>query len=119
MCGKAHAAKLRPKRLEVARGLRIWREIPDDFVPRQGGSLLVSASSDAIYRRYRAAVWASDSAVAIADTVELSFTVGSNGELSFFEQLPGTWTQHLERKAERELAKAAPKPRPAWMESST
>ena len=50
--------------------------------------------------------------------VELSFTVGDNGELAFFEQLPGTWTQHLERIAERELAKATPKPRPAWMEPS-
>ena len=53
------------------------------------------------------------------DQVELAFTVGDDGDMSFFEQIPGTWTQHLERKAARELAKAAPTPRPAWMEPST
>ena len=111
----AHDAKLRPKRLEEARRVRAWREIEDDLVERQGGTVLVSASSDAIFRRFRGTTWVADSAVVMNDQVELAFTVGDNGELSFFEQLPGTWTQHIERKAERELAKAAPKPTPEWM----
>lgn len=101
--------RLRPARLEVARRMPRWMEVEDDFVPR-GRGWLVSASTDAIYTPTRGVVFQPHSITVIADQIELSFTV-VDGVLTFYERLPFTWTEHLEKRAARELAKAAPRPR--------
>ena len=113
----AHDKKLRPKRLEAARKVHGWREIEADLVPRLGGRWLVSAGSDRIYIPHRGVVWDADSAVPMADAVELSFTVGDNGELSFYERItqPPTWSEYVQRQAQKELQKSAERPTPEWM----
>jgi hypothetical protein len=108
---RAYAEKVRPARLEVARRNQFWTEIENDLVPRLGGRWLVSASSDRIYQLVRGTVFLPYSVTEVADRTELSFYVDDDGDVVFLEQLPGTWTQHLEKKAARELRKAAPKPR--------
>ena len=108
---RAHAERVRPERLKAARRNPRWTEIENDLVERLGGRWLVSASSDQIFQPVRGTVFLPDSVTAVADRSELAFYVNADGDLVFFEQLPGTWTQHLEKKAARELAKAAPKPR--------
>ena len=108
---RAYAEKVRPARLEVARRNQFWTEIENDLVERLGGRWLVSASTDLIYQRVRGTVFAPHSVSAIADRTELAFYVDEDDELHFFEQIPGTWQEHLEKKAARDLAKAAPKPR--------
>ena len=107
---QVYAEKVRPARLEVARRQPKWTEIENDRVPR-GRGWLVSASTDAIYTPTRGVVFAPHSVNVIADRTALSFYVDDQGDLHFLEQLPGTWTEHLEKRAARELAKAAPKPR--------
>ena len=103
--------QVRPKRLEVARRNGRWTEIENDLVPRLGGRWLVSAVTDLIYKRVLGTVFAPHSVTAIADRAELAFYVDRDGDLVFLEQLPGTWTEHLEKQAAKELRKAAPKPR--------
>ena len=114
---RAYAEKVRPERLKAARRNSRWTEIENDLVPRLGGRWLVSASSDRIYQPVRGTVFLPHSVTAAADKSGLSFYVDADGDLVFFEQLPGTWTKHLEKKAARELAKAAPKPRRVPAES--
>ena len=53
----------------------------------------------------------------IAEYAPLHYFVDDDDELHFFERLPGTWTEHLEKRAAREPAKAAPKPRRVPAES--
>jgi hypothetical protein len=89
---------------------QVLDEIENDLVPCLGGRWMVSASNDRIYTSVRGTVFAPHSVNAIADRTELAFYVDHDGELHFFEQLPGTWTEHLEKKAARELAEAARKP---------
>ena len=108
---RVYAEKVRPARLEVARRNSRWTEIENDLVPRLGGRWLVSASSDRIYQRVLGTVFLPYSVSAIADRTELAFYVDDDGELVFLEQLLGTWTEHLEKQAAKELRKAAPKPR--------
>lgn len=107
---RAYDAVVRPARLEVARRNFKWTEIENDLVPRNRGRFLVSAETDAIYTPVRGVVFAPYSVSVIADQTELYYFV-DDGELHFLERLPGTWTEHLEKHAARELAKAAPKPR--------
>jgi hypothetical protein len=106
---KALDEQLRPARLEVARRIPKWTEIENDLVSR-GRGWLVSANDDAVYTPVRGVIFQPYSVNVVADQAELSFYVG-DGELHFLERLPFTWTQHLEKRAARELAKAAPKPR--------
>ena len=108
---KALDEKLRPARLEVARRNSRWTEIENDLVERLGGRWLVSASSDRIYRRLLGPVFVPYSIEAIADRSELAFYVDPDGDLVFLEQLPRSWTEHLEKQAAKERRKAAPKPR--------
>lgn len=107
---RAYEAAVRPKRLALARRHPRWREIEDDLVPR-GRGWLVSAGSDVIYTRFLGAVFAPHSINVIADETELYFVVDADNQLHFFERVGGSWTEHLEKRAARELAKAAPKPR--------
>jgi hypothetical protein len=112
---QAFDAAARPARLETARRNAKWTEIENDLVPR-GRGWLVSASTDAIYTPTRGVVFAAHSINVIADKTTLWFYVDDGGDLVFLEQIPGTWTEHLEKQAARELAKAAPKPRRAVAE---
>ena len=114
---RAYDAAVRPVRLKIARGNHKWREIENDLVPRNQGRWLVSASTDAIYTPVRGVVFLPDSVNVIAEHAPLHYYVDADDELHFFERLPGTWTQHLEKRAARELAKAAPKPRRVPAES--
>ena len=102
--------RLRPARLEAARRNPKWTEIEDDLVPRARG-WLVSAETDAIYTRVRGIVFAPYAVSVISDHAPLAFYADRDGELVFLERIPGTWTEHLEKRAARELAKAAPRPR--------
>ena len=113
----AHDEKLRPARVEAARRMSGWHEVKDDFVPRLGGHWLVSAGSDRIYVPYRGTVWAADSVVPIADTVELSFVVDDDLEVRFYERLkhPSTWSEHVRKQTAKQLQKTAPQPTPEWM----
>ena len=72
---------------------------------------MVSASSDRIYTPVRGTVFFPASVNVVADQTPLACFVDLVGELHSFEQLPGTYTQHLEKPAAKELRKAAPKPR--------
>jgi len=92
--------ELRPKRLEVARRQPKWTEIEGDLVTR-GRGWLVSASTDAIYTPTRGIVFQPYSISVIADQAELSFYVDEHSDLQFLERLPGTWTEHLERRERR------------------
>ena len=92
--------RLRPARLEAARRNSKWTEIEDDLVAR-GRGYLVSAASDAVYRRTRGVVFAPYSVSVIADQAEFAFYVDRNGELVFLELEPGTWSEHVERQARR------------------
>ena len=105
---RAYAEKVRPARLEVARRNQFWGD-RERSLPRVGGRWLVSASTDRIYQRVRGTVFAPHSVSAIADRTEMSCYVDEDGELVFLEQLHGTWTEHLEKHAARERAKAARK----------
>lgn len=109
---KALDERLRPARLEVARRNSKWTEIDAaDLVPRgPRDAWLVSAANDAVYEHYRGVVFAPGSVTMIADRAPVFFSL-VDGELVFYERLPFTWTQHLEKRAARELAKAAPRPR--------
>jgi Zn-finger nucleic acid-binding protein len=108
---RAYAEKVRPERLKAARRNSRWLEIENDLVPRLGGRWLVSASSDRIYQRVRGTIFLPHSVTAVADQSELAFYVDEDGDLVFLEQLRGTWTEHLEKQAAKELRKAAPKSR--------
>ena len=108
---KAYAERVRPERLKVARQNPRWTEIDNDLVGRLGGRWMVSVSSDRAYQPVRGAVFLPHSVTAVADQAPLFFYVDDQDELHFFERLPLTWTQHLEKKAARKLARAAPKPR--------
>jgi hypothetical protein len=105
-------AQLRQARLEVARRTSRWTEIQDDFVPRgRNGYWLVSAASDHVYTRVRGTVFPAWSAAPMADVSGLYFTVDANGELTFYERQPWTWSEHVARQAAKERRRAAPRPR--------
>jgi hypothetical protein len=113
---RAYEEAVRPARLEVARRNSKWTEIENDLVPRNRG-WLVSASTDAICQPVRGVVFQPWTVTVTADQAALFYFVDDDGELHFLERIPGTWTEHLEKQAARERAKAAPKPRRPWVES--
>lgn len=95
---------VRPERVAVARRMSKWTEIESDLVPR-GRSWLVSASTDAVYVRHPGVVFQPYSVNVIADRVELSFYVDEDGELVFLDRLGFTWSEHVERRERRRLAR--------------
>ncbi len=110
---RAHDAKLRPKRLEVARRNAKWTEIENDLVPR-GRGWLVSAETDAIYRPARGEIFEPYSVDVVADMSELWFYADErDGELHFLERVktPATWSEHVARQAAKKRSRAAPEPR--------
>jgi hypothetical protein len=111
---KPDEQELRQARVQAARSVPAWSELdPVDLVPRMGGRVFVSAESDRVFQQYRGAVWQTGTANAISDYTPLVFTVDGD-ELEFFEALPESWSARVERQAERERRRAAPKPRPRW-----
>ncbi len=72
---------------------------------------------DKIYVPHKGVVWNADTAVPMADAVELAFTVGDNGELRFYERVmrPATWSEYVKRQADKEHQKTAARPTPEWM----
>ena len=60
--------------------------------------------------RWRGVVFQPDSVNVIAELAPLYFTVDANDELTFYERQPWTWTAFLEKRAARQLARAAPRP---------
>jgi hypothetical protein len=107
---------VREQRVEAARRQKKWTEIEKvDLVWRR--PYYVHASTDALFTPYRGAAFESGSAWVVADLLELYFYV-RDGEVVLFEKVPSpaTYTEFLERRAERERRRNAPKPRPAWMD---
>lgn len=99
--------QVRRARLEFARRHNRRTEVEEvDLVRR--GRVLVSATTDRIYRPVQGVVFAPNSATAIADHSELSFYVTSAGELVFLERKSGTWSDVIAKRARRQ---AVPKPR--------
>ena len=97
---RARDAVLRPARLEVARRTAKWTEIEDDLVPR-GRGMLVSAATDHVYTPVRGVIFETASVGIIATHAPYYFTVSPDGELAFYERLPGTWSERIERQARR------------------
>ena len=94
--------ELREARVQAARRNSRWGELdPVDLVERRGGRVLVSAETDHVYTPYRGALWATGSATPISDFTALYFTVSTDGELSFYEQQAGTWSERVARQARR------------------
>jgi hypothetical protein len=98
-----HEEAVRNARLEAARRNQRWTELEEvDLVSRQRG-LLVSASTDRVYRRHLGAVFAPGSvSTLIADQVELYFYVTANGEVVFLEPaFSETWSEYVTRRERR------------------
>jgi hypothetical protein len=92
--------ELRSKRIEVARRCAKWTEIDASVLVRRG-RVLVDADTDACYRPHRGMVFAPWSASLIADQAPLYFTVSPEGVLAFYELVPGSWSEQVERQARR------------------
>jgi hypothetical protein len=88
------------ERIRIARSTSRWQEIEDDLVPR-GRVWLVSASTDAVYRRDRGLVFAPGSVSIVDEVRPLHFTVGDDGELTFYERERETWSAIVARRAAR------------------
>jgi hypothetical protein len=67
---------------------------------------LVDSDTDAVYKPWRGAVYAPGEVKgSFAEYTELHFYVSRAGELVFLERVPGSWTEHVERR-ERRRARA-------------
>ena len=97
----AHDAEVRKARLEYAR--RHWVELEDlDLVPR-GRGLLVSATTDEVFRARGGIVFEPNSASPITERAGVWFYVrASDGELVILEQELRTWSEIIARKARSE-----------------
>jgi hypothetical protein len=93
--------EVRAERVRKARATAHWTEVPDDFVPRLGGRLLVSASSDVVYKPARGVVFAEASTNLVDEVRPLSFVVRDDNELSFYEKQPETWSAMLARRGRK------------------
>jgi hypothetical protein len=101
----------------MARRSSHWHEIESvDLVRR--GPWYVSASTDIVLQVHRGVVFPTGLASPLADQIELWFTV-DDGTLTFFERVPGveSWSQHVAQREAIKRRRAAPKTRPAWMDS--
>jgi hypothetical protein len=101
-------AKLAADRVEWARGnSKHWTEIDGAALVRRG-PYRVDADSDAVYLPRVASPYATGRVHPDADAFSpLFFTVGPENELLFFEREAWGWSERLERKAKRDLAKRA------------
>jgi hypothetical protein len=112
-----HEEKLRAARLEAARRNPHWQEVSEMQLVRRNRSWFVEADSDIVLQAVRGVVFDPAGTSVIATMTELSFTVSDEGDLTFYERVPGvpTWTWFLEQQQERERRRNAPKAKPAWM----
>ena len=93
-------AAIRDARVAVARRNSKWTEIEESALVGRG-RVLVHADSDEVFKLYRGVVFATGSTTVIPDYTALYFYVRDNGELTFLELEPGTWSEHVERQARR------------------
>jgi hypothetical protein len=100
------AEVVRRARLEAARGNPLWNEREEVDLVRRPPGYLVSASTDEVIRRHRGVVFASWSANAVADRAPLYFYVDAAGDCIFLERFTETWSELVERRARRRLARA-------------
>jgi hypothetical protein len=97
---EAWARQVREARIEAARRNDRWTEIEAvDLVPR-GRGLLVSATTDAVFKAYAGTVFQSGSVSMVSELAPLYFAVRGE-ELEFFEREPGTWSERVARQAAR------------------
>jgi hypothetical protein len=97
-------ARLRALRVESARrNATHWTEILEVDLARRG-RFLVHAETDAIYRPYRGVIFARDEArPSFNENVSMEFYVSKDG-VAFLERVPGTWSEHVARRARRAAA---------------
>lgn len=90
----------RERRIELARRNSRWTEIDDDLVER--GRLLVSASTDQVFKRYRGDAFETGSATLIAEEFPMFWYVDRGGDLVLLERLPGAWSEIVAKRAKRQ-----------------
>ncbi len=101
---RAHDAKLRPKRQEVARRNPRWHELEEVDLVARGRGWFVSASTDEIFQPARGTIFAPYSIDVVSDMAELWFYVDRDGELHFLERVRNpatTWSEYVARQARR------------------
>ena len=100
---------IREARVAVARRNSKWTEVEESALVSRG-RVLVHADDDTVYTPYRGVVFATGSTTVIPDYTALHFYVRDNGELTFLELEPGTWSEHVAKQAAKEWRRAAPRP---------
>jgi hypothetical protein len=94
-------ARLLELRLQYARQNQHWTEVDEVALVRRPFGLLIGADDDSVYRAFRGAVFAGDEVrSSFAAETELSFYV-RDGQMVFLERVPGTWSEHVARRAKR------------------
>lgn len=78
-------------RVEAARRCRNWEEIEDDLVERPL-RMLVSASTDKVYRRYAGATFGKDGKLNFSESNPLAYVV-RNGDVLVLEPANTTWSE--------------------------
>jgi hypothetical protein len=96
---------VRSARLEAARRNPLWTELEEVDLVRRPPGYFVSASTDEVFRRHRGIVFASWSANVVADRAPLHFYVDAAGDCIFLERFTETWSELVERRARRGLAR--------------
>jgi hypothetical protein len=91
---------VRERRLEIARRNKLWTEIENDLVARPP-RFLVSASTDAVYRRDTGTVFQPGSAGIVDEHRHLSFYVDDAGDIVFLDPQPHTWSEIVARTVRR------------------
>lgn len=89
-------AELAQRRVSIARANKYWREVPDDFVRRPLG-LLVSASTDEVFRVYAGATFVGGR-LEFAQNSKLSYVI-RNGDVLVLEPL-GTWSEIVKKRTQ-------------------
>ena len=95
---RSRETKLNQARLRAARANQHWTEVDDDLVARD--QLLVSASSDRVYKPHPGVVFEPGSSAMIADQAPLHW-YADEASPAFLELLPETWTERYDRQLRR------------------
>jgi hypothetical protein len=103
----AHAEKLRSARLEAALRNSRWHEFERVDLVRRNRGWLVSATTDEIFSPVRGVVFEPYSVNLIDEQSELWFFVTREQEVVFLERRPGTWSEYIEKRTQREHRRAA------------
>jgi hypothetical protein len=97
---------VRSARIEAARRNPLWTEIEEVDLVRRPPGYLVSASTDEVFRPYRGLVFAAWSAEMVSGSAALHFYVDAAGDCIFLERFSETWSELVERRVRRSLARA-------------